>query len=95
MQDRLQHLYSVIFRTAIFLNKQGLGSEVPFLICPYKAEEAAEMERLRIQLANRLEQTGIKILDINRYDLSIDLMKERGVWEQILELEPDVFLKMN
>lgn len=90
MQDRFQHLHSVISGQR-FLNKQGLGNEVPFFICPYRAEEAVEMERLQSQLINRLEQTGIKILNINLYDLSVELLKERDVWSQVVELEPTVF----
>ena len=89
MQDRFQHLHSVISGQR-FLNKQGLGNEVPFFICPYRAEEAVEMERLQSQLINRLEQTGIKILNINLYDLSVELLKERDVWSQVVELEPTV-----
>lgn len=89
MQERFQHLYSVVSGQR-FLNKQGLGNEVPFFICPFKAEEAVEMERLQSQLVNRLEQAGIKVLSINLYDLSIELLKEREVWNQVLELEQTV-----
>jgi hypothetical protein len=89
MQDRFQHLHSVISGQR-FLNKQGLGNEVPFFICPYRAEEAVEMERLQNQLINRLEQTGIKVLNINLYDLSVELLKERDLWSQVIELEPTV-----
>ena len=42
MQERLQHLFSVVSGQR-FLNKQGLGNEVPFFICPYRPEEAVEM----------------------------------------------------
>lgn len=89
MSDRFQHLYSVISGQR-FLHKQGLGNEVPFFICPFKAEEAAVMERLQSQLINRLDQAGIKVLSINLYDLSIEILQERGVWNQILELEPTI-----
>jgi len=89
MKDRFQHLYNVVSGQR-FLNKQGLGNEVPFFICPFKASESVEMERLQNQLVNRLEQSGIKVLTINLYDLSIELLKERGVWDQVLELEPGV-----
>lgn len=86
MPDRFQHLYAVISGQR-FLKMQGLGKEVPFFICAYKAQEAVEMERLQRQLANKLEQAGIRILEINLYDLSIELLKERGIWEQVLETE--------
>ena len=89
MQDRLQHLFAVI-SSQRFRSRQGLGNEVPFFICPYKPEEAVAMERLRRQLVNRLEQSGIRILVINLYDLSIEILKERDIWDRILELEESV-----
>jgi len=89
MQDRYQHLFSVVSGQR-FLNKQGLGNEVPFFICPYRPEEAVEMERLQRQLVNRLEQTGIRVLSLNLYDLSVDILQERGIWDQVLEAEPTV-----
>lgn len=89
MQDRFQHLFAVISGQR-FLKKQGLGNEVPFFICPYRPEDAIEMERLQRQLTNRLEQVGVRILEINLYDLSIEILKERGIWGQILEMEESV-----
>lgn len=89
MPDRFQHLFAVISGQR-FLNKQGLGNEVPFFICPFRAEESVEIERLQRQLIKRLEQVGVRILEINLYDLSIEILKERGIWEQILEMEASV-----
>lgn len=89
MQDRFQHLYAVISGQR-FLNKQGLGNEVPFFICPFKPEESVEMERLQHQLVNRLEQAGVRILEINLYDLSIGILNKRDIWNQILEMEESV-----
>ncbi len=86
MQDRFQHLFTVISGQR-FLKKQGLGNEVPFFICPFKPEEAVEMERLQHQLVNRLEQTGIRVLEINIYDLSIEILKKEGDFEWIIENE--------
>ncbi len=45
------------------------------------------MERLQHQLVNRLEQVGVRILEINLYDLSIEILKDRDIWNQILEME--------
>jgi len=89
MQERFHHLFSVISGQR-FLQKQGLGNEVPFFICPFKPEESVEMERLQKQLVNSLAQTGVRVLSINLYDLSIALLKERGIWEQILAMETSV-----
>lgn len=86
MQERFLHLLAVISGSR-FLNKQGLGNEVPFFICPFKPEEAVEMERLVRQLINRLEQVGVRILEINLYDLSIEILKKEGDFEWIIENE--------
>ena len=89
VQDRFQHLLAVISGER-FLKKQGLGNEVPFFICPFRPEETVEMERIRRQLVNRLRQGGVHVLEINLYDLSIEILKERDIWDQILELETSV-----
>jgi hypothetical protein len=89
IQDRFNHLLGVISGQR-FLNKQGLGNEVPFFICPFRPEEAVAMARLQRQLQNKLDQTGVRTLDINLYDLSIALLKERGILDQILEMEASV-----
>lgn len=89
MQDRFQHLFAVISGQR-FLKKQGLGNEVPFFICPYEPERSAEMERLQRQLVNRLDQAGVRILEINLYDLSIEILKDRDIWEQIREIEESI-----
>lgn len=89
LQERFTHLFSVISGQR-FLTKQGLGNEVPFFICPFKPDELDAMERLQRQLVNRLEQNGIRVLEINLYDLSIEILKNRGIWEQICEKEVSV-----
>lgn len=89
IQDRFNHLLAVIAGQR-FLKKQGLGNEVPFFICPYRPEEAVAMARLQRQLRSKLEQSGVRTLDINLYDISIALLKERDIWDQILRMETTV-----
>lgn len=89
IQERFQHLLMLI-SSERFLKRQGLGNEVPFFICPYKSEEAVEMGRIQKQLINRLNQGGVRILEINLYDTSIELLRRRGIWDQILEMETEV-----
>lgn len=88
LQDRYDHLLRVISGER-FLKKQGLGNEVPFFICPYPPEEALAMNRMQNQLKNRLEHQGIGVLNINLYDLAISILKDRGIWEQILDIEKE------
>jgi len=73
-----------------FLNKTGLGNEVPFFIFPYPPREALEAEKHKRVLVKKLGEAGVRVLEVNLYDLSIDLLKERGIWDQILERETSV-----
>src|SRR3990170_8482549 len=89
IHERYQHLLEVI-SSQRFLKMQGLGNEVPFFICPYDPKEANEMAKLGTQLINQLKNQGIHVLKINLYDLAIELLKERGIWEQLLEAESTI-----
>jgi len=87
--ERFQHLKAVISGQR-FLQKQGLGNEVPFFICPFNPKETVEMELLQRQLVNSLNNDGVAVLEINLYDLAVGLLKDRGIWEQVLAVEPTV-----
>jgi len=86
LNERFQHLVSLISNER-FLKKQGIGNEIPFFICQYKPKETVDMNKAIDALINKLEQIEIKILEINLYDLSIQILKDRGIWDQIIEME--------
>jgi hypothetical protein len=85
-RDRQEHLLQVI-SSPRFLKKQGLGNEVPFFISPFPAADAVEMEVVRTQLVKLLADRGVIALDINLYDLSVRMLRERGIWDQLIEQE--------
>lgn len=87
--ERFEHLFNLI-SSERFLLKRGLGKEVPFFICPFPPEEAVEMEKVVKQLASRLKNNGVGVLEINLYDLSIELLRAREIWDRILEIEETV-----
>lgn len=89
IQERYVHLLTVI-SSKRFLRMEGLNNEVPFFICTFEPEEALEMERVQRQLTNSLANTGITVLNINLYDLTIEMLQERGIWEQVLEAESSI-----
>ena len=86
MKERFDHLQTVISGER-FLQMQGIGNEIPFFICQFKPEETVEMGRLLPQLIKKLEGRGVHVLEINLYDLSVNILKERGLWDRILEQE--------
>lgn len=89
LATRYQHLLDVISSDR-FLTMQGLGSEVPFFICPFPPQDALDMADMAQQLIRRLAHQGIRVLEINLYDLALDLLRARGIFDQVLEVEPTV-----
>lgn len=87
-KERAEHLFKVV-TSQRFLTKQGLGNEVPFFICPYPAEEGLTMNEDRADLVTRIRHAGVGVLDLSLYDLSITILEERGILDQILDIEPD------
>lgn len=86
VQERFEHLYRII-TSERFLKMQGIGNEVPFYICPYPPEEAVVMTRMQKQLVNTIEKSGARVLAINLYDLVIDLLKQRSIFERLIAVE--------
>ena len=101
--NRFDHLVRVI-GSERFLLMRGLNNDLPFYICEYRAGEATEMQRLQRQLINTLQNLsvpalsgrGVKVLDVNLYDLCIELLKAREgsaagsrLWDEILAVEAD------
>jgi hypothetical protein len=87
-RGRAEHLFKVV-SSQRFLNKEGLGNEVPFFICPFGAEEGLTMNEDRKDLIARLGHDGVKVLDVDLYDLSLDILAGRDVLDQLIEVEPD------
>lgn len=83
---RSEHLYKVM-SSQQFLRMQGLNNEIPFFIFPFKPEEQEEVEKMGRALLKRLELKGVRILKINLFDLSLDILKQRKILDQFLEGE--------
>jgi hypothetical protein len=80
------HLFSVLSGDR-FLRMEGLSNEVPFFIYPYDAEDALAVANSKKRVKNKLRAKGIEVKEVNLYDLSVEILKERGVWERLLALE--------
>lgn len=83
-----EHLFKVLSGKR-FLQMEGLGNEVPFFIYPYPPEDALAVAQIKKRVKNRLSQKGINVREVNLYDLSVEILKERGVWERVLAAEPN------
>lgn len=89
INERYDHLYSVM-GSQKFKNKEGLGNEVPFFVCPFKPTEFEQMEKMKGQLTNRLKETGTQILEINLYDVAIHLLKANEDFDFLINEEPSL-----
>ncbi|MCR2791699.1 DUF1788 domain-containing protein [Microbacterium sp. zg.Y625] len=85
-----EHLFAVLSGRR-FLNMEGLSNEVPFFIYPYPPEYALDVAKAKKRIKTRLAtEKGIQVREVNLYDLSVEILKQRGDWEEILEIEPTI-----
>lgn len=84
-----EHLFAVLSGER-FLRMEGLSNEVPFFIYPYEPEHALDVAKAKKRVQNRLAGKGIEVREINLYDLSVDVLKQRGDWDEVLEVEPEL-----
>jgi hypothetical protein len=83
---KFEHLYQVISKDE-FLKMESLGGEIPFFISAFDPKQQNEVDKAVKGLKNKLETNGIPVLEINLYDISLELLnQELGVGE-IFELE--------
>jgi hypothetical protein len=82
------HLFDVM-SSKRFLQMEGLGNEVPFFIYPYPPELALEVGLVKKRIKNKLSNAGVQVREINLYDLSVALLKERGVWDRVVAIETE------
>jgi hypothetical protein len=83
-----EHLFAVLSGKR-FIQMEGLSNEVPFFIYPYAPEDALQVAQAKKRIKNKLSQKGISVREINLYELSVEILKDRGVWERVLAAEPN------
>jgi len=86
LHECYKHLLSVIASRG-FLANEGLNNDVPFHICPYEPLIQNDVTQMIKQLKNDLSNKDVTALEINLYDLVIEILKAEGDWEWILENE--------
>src|SRR5690625_3411278 len=93
-----EHLFKVL-SSERFLKMEGLGNEVAHFIYDYDPAWALDVDQAKKRIMKKLDtELGIKVFEINLYDLCVELLKARDVWERVLVAEPTMdkpdFLKM-
>lgn len=82
------HLVSVMSGKR-FRNMEGLSGEVPFFIYPYEPSDALEVAASKKRIKTKLAQQGIEVVEVNLYDLAVEILKERDVWDDLIAMEPE------
>lgn len=73
-----------------FLNKEGLGGELPFFIHSFPVNKEALVDINIQSLIKRLQNEGIDILEIHLYQLCVDILKKENLFEQIINQEKNL-----
>ena len=87
-----QHFESLfkILSSNRFLNKEGLGGELPFFIHSFPVIKQALVDTNIQSLIKRLQNEGIDILEIHLYQLCVDILKKENLFEQIVNQEKNL-----
>lgn len=98
LADQEAHLFKVL-SSERFLKMEGLGNEVAHFIYDYDPSWELDVAQAKKRIKTKLDtELGIKVFEVNLYDLCVDLLKRRNVWDRVLAAEPTMdkpeFLKM-
>mgnify|MGYP003605161623 CR=1 FL=1 len=87
LSTREAHLLGVL-SSQRFRSMQGLGNEVPFFICPFDPAESVAISKMRTRLVTALTSRGIGVAQIDLYDIAVGVLRQRGMWDRLLAVEP-------
>ncbi len=83
---KFEHLYQVISNKE-FLRMESLGGEIPFFIAAFDPKQQNDVERAIRKLKNKLDTNGIPVLELNLYDIALELLNDELGEGEIFELE--------
>ena len=87
LDQTFERLFRVISSPA-FLQRRGLGGELPFFISAFNPALQSKVDANVPSLASRLANTGIPLLHLDLYDLTVELFQRRDRWDKHLASEP-------
>ena len=84
--EHSERLFNVL-SSPRFLNKEGLGGELPFFVHSFPISKQTEVETQLPVLVKRLHAEGVEVLDIHLYELCLDILKRENRFDQIIARE--------
>lgn len=88
-KEQFNHLYKVI-SSKKFLNKEALGGEIPFFISAYNAKKEILVRKSIELLKNKLESSGVPVLELDLYKISLEIIEEEIGLEEFFEIETEM-----
>ncbi len=86
LESKYEKLFSNLKKES-FLSMSALGGEIPFYVVPYNPVQENDVVQKTKQLRDRLSLAGISVFEINLFELSLEMLEERGVLEKIVAKE--------
>lgn len=87
--QRFEHLFKVI-SSPEFLSRKSLGGEIPFFVSAFDVRQLHEVDKGVKGLINKLESVGIPVLEINLYDMVLEILDRELGEHAIFEIEKDM-----
>jgi len=89
ISTKFKHLFEVI-SSQRFLKMEALGGEIPFFITAYDIKQAVEIEKAIKALIKKLGTAGVPVLELNFYNISIEILEEELGMEELFQIEADM-----
>ena len=86
LEERLELLKDELQKED-FLQARGLGNEVPFWIFDYPPEKELLVRDTITKIRSNLEHKSIKVLEINLYDVCLEIIERKIPAEKIMNFE--------
>lgn len=89
ISTKFTHLFKVI-SSQRFLRMEALGGEIPFFIAAYEVQQTQEVEKAIKALIKKLGTAGVPVLELNLFDIAIELLEEELGMEELQQIELDM-----
>ena len=83
-----QRLQDILMRPE-FLEMRGVAKEVPIFIQTYSPSDDDELRRVVDGTEQVLRQQGIRVKQVDLFELVLELLDAKGYLDVVLEEEPD------
>jgi len=86
LETKYEKLFNNLKKNS-FLSMSALGGEIPFYIVPYNPAQENDIVQKTKQLKDKLSRKGISVYEINLFNLSMDMLTNRGLIDKIISKE--------